>query len=468
MKVALFQPMIPDRNTVPPLGLLFVAGSAREAGHDVRVYDARVDQDAVAQMLATRPDVVGMTVVTAAMPSALDAADAVRSGCPAARIVFGGPHPTALPDETVRLPQVDYVITGEGEGPFAALLEVLAREGTSADRAALSGIPGVRFTDTDGSCVSGPEGCWLSNEELDDLPRPAFDLMDTAAYFAGPQEHGLWQKGHRILPIIASRGCPYTCTFCCRVMGQRPRYHSADWVIDEVSRLQRDCGVDEIYFEDDDFFVKRDRGLEILVRLASLTPRPYFKFSNGVRIERIDREVLGAIRDAGGYTLSFGIESGCPATLRRMNKKTDLELVRRNVALSKEFGFRIGANCIIGYPGETEEDIRESVNFLVGLKVDSMAIVNLVPFPGTEVRRFCEEKGYLTPAAGDWGNYYFAINAPIPLISTPQLGVEDVKRLVRWAYRRTYLRPAFVVQAIRNVSPGRLFRGARMLLLGDR
>jgi hypothetical protein len=95
-----------------------------------------------------------------------------------------------------------------------------------------------------------------------------------------------------------------------------------------------------------------------------------------------------------------------------------------------------------------------------------MAIVNLVPFPGTEVRRECEEKGYLTPAAGDWGNYYFRINNPIPLIATPQLSGDDIRRLVRWAYRRAYLRPSFILQALTGIRPARLVKGARLLLGG--
>jgi len=451
---------------VPPLGLLYLAAAARAAGHEVRVFDERLDASAARRLCRAAPDVAGFTVVTAAVPSALRAARALRQASPRTRIVFGGPHATALPAETVVLPEADYLIAGEGERTFTALLRAL--DGGALPAEAAGKIPGLWWRAPDGAAGGGAETRWLDNAGLDALAPPAFDLMDLEAYFAGPQEHGLWQKGRRILPLIGSRGCPYTCTFCCRVMGNRPRCHSADWVLAEVRRLQRDFGVDEVYFEDDDFFVNRARGLEILGRLAALAPRPHFKFSNGVRIERVDREALRAIRDAGGYTLSFGLESGCAETLRRMRKRMDLGMVREKVALAREYGFRIGANCIIGYPGETADDVRESVNFLLGLKVDSMAIVNLVPFPGTEVRRLCEENGYLTPEAADWGNYYFAINAPIPLIATPQLGAEDVRRLVRWAYRRAYLRPGFAARALREVSPRRLLRGAGMLLFGGR
>ena len=215
--------------------------------------------------------------------------------------------------------------------------------------------------------------------------------------------------------------------------GQQIADASADSALAEVAFLIQRYGIDELYVEDDNFTEARDKALAILERMAALRPRIWLKFANGVRVDRVDRELLLAMKAAGVYSLSFGIESGCPDTLRRMGKNLDLHVARENVLLAKSLGFLVGANCILGYPGDTLGDLDASLAFFLSLPLDSTAIVNLVPFPGTAVRRLCEQKGYLTEAAKDWSNYYFAINCPIPLWETPELPAEKLIQCIRRA-----------------------------------
>lgn len=287
--------------------------------------------------------------------------------------------------------------------------------------------------------------------------------MDLDSYFKGSQTHGLFRRGKRILPIMSTRGCPSDCTFCCRVMGRRVRLRSVGSVMAEIGQLVKTYEVNEIYFEDDNFTVKRDRALEILDRIAAISPRLFVKFANGIRADGVDRELLETMKKAGVYSLSFGIESGCPTTVARMRKHLDLGKAHDNVMLAKSMGFLVGANCIIGYPGETPEDVRESLDFLFGLPLHNMAIVNLVPFPGTEVREICQKEGFLTGAALDWDNYVFRINDPIVLIETPQLPASVLVRLICQAYKRMYLDPRRLRRTIRHVTFRELWRGAAIM-----
>jgi len=461
VKIAIYVPPIPDENTTPQLGPLYLLAVLERCGFEGRLFDARIDRRAFLKLVAYKPDVLGVSAVTPGYLGGLRAAAKLKSMYPDVRVVFGGPHPSALPEQVAAQPVVDYVLCGEAERTFPDLCRRI-RDGATSP-ASLREVPGLAFRDGDRVVVTD-RGPFLSPQELDELPPPAFHRMDLEAYFAGTQTHGLFRRGRRVLPVMTTRGCPQTCTFCCRVMGARVRARSVENVMAEVRALVGNYGVDEVYFEDDNFTAQRQRALEILDRMAALQPPVWLKFANGIRADRVDRELLEAMKRARVYSLSFGIESGCPATLAKMKKHLDLGKARENVLLAKSLGFLVGANCIIGYPGETLDDIRESLDFFFRLPLDSMAIVNLVPFPGTEVRELCERQGYLTDEARDWDNYYFSINNPIPLIETPQLPKRALVAAVRRAYRRMYLRPRWIARAIRRLSPRQVLHGGALLL----
>ena len=468
VKVALYIPPIPDENTTPHLGPLYLAAVLEQDGFDVRVFDARIDRTAFRKLAAFGPDVLGVSAVTPGHLGGLRAAAKLKEICPGVRTVFGGPHPSALPEQVAAEPAVDYVLVGEAESTFLDLCRRL-RDGAPIAGNGLPSPDSLREVrnlafKAAGRVLRTDSAGYLSPHDLDALPMPAFHLMDLAAYFAGTQTHGLFHRGRRILPVMSARGCPHSCTFCCRVMGSKIRSRSVESVMAEVRFLADRYGIDEVYFEDDNFTVQRGRALELLDRLAAFQPPIHVKFANGVRGDLVDRELLEAMKRARVYSLSFGIESGCPATLQKMKKHLDLDRARENVILAKSMGFLVGANCIIGYPGETVEEIEASLGFFLRLPLDSMAIVNLVPFPGTEVRAVCEREGWLTAQARDWDNYYFAIGNPIPLIATPQLPADALVRAVRRAYRRMYLRPRWLARAVRQVSLRQLLRGGAALL----
>lgn len=232
----------------------------------------------------------------------------------------------------------------------------------------------------------------------------------------------------------------------------------------EIRHLVDKYNVDEIYFEDDNFTIRHDRALDILNRIARFRPKIYVKFANGLRADLIDKEILKAMKEANVYSLSFGIESGCEATLEKMKKKLNLRRARENILLAKSMGFLVGSNCIIGYPTETAKDVQESLDFFLNLPLDSMAIVNLIPFPGTEVRAICEKEGYLTEESSNWDNYYFSINNPIPLIESPSLSKKELGNLINKAYRRMYFRPKWVLNSLKHVSLKQAVKGALRML----
>lgn len=458
MKAAIYVPPIPDRNSTPLLGPLYLLALLEKDGIDGRLFDSRIDPLAFQKLLKYSPSLVGVSAVTASYPGGMRAAETIKAALPGAMVVIGGPHVSALPESAALEKAVDIVFIGESELSFPQLAATL-RGGVPA-REDLLKINNIAFEEG-GRAVFSPQTAPLV--DLDALPWPAFHRMDVDSYFKGAQAHGIFSRGKRILTMMSTRGCPSTCAFCCRVMGSKIRARSVDSVMDEIRFLADTYKIDELYFEDDNFTVNRKRAMEILEKLANFNPPIYLKFANGIRADLIDAELLTAMKNARVYSLSFGIESGSPATIQKMNKKLDLRAAKESVALAKSMGFLVGANCIIGYPGESVSDVETSLNYFFSLPLDSMAIVNLVPFPGTEARAVCEKAGYLTKDAADWENYYFSIANPIILIDTPMLPAPAAAKLIRSAYRRMYLRPKWIFAALKNISFRNLISGASIL-----
>ena len=234
--------------------------------------------------------------------------------------------------------------------------------------------------------------------------------------------------------------------------------------MNEIESLVRDYNLDEVWFEDDNFTANPKRAHEILDSLIELNLGVYIKFANGIRADGVDNKMLEKMQNAGCYNLSFAIESGSSRVLKMMKKNLSLIKAKENIDMAKSMGFLVGSNCIIGYPGETVDDIKESLDFFMDLNLDSMAISSLIPFPGTELRRICEENGYLTAEAENWNNYIFDINKPKILIETECLDGKAITRLINKAYYRMYLNPWRVYRIIRHMKLENIIKGVYILL----
>jgi len=366
-----------------------------------------------------------------------------------------------LPDTIIKENSIDYVLTNEAEYTFLDLCTAIRNNDISTQ--SLSKISNLYYKIENEHYHTGNSE-FLSENEINNLPYPAFHKMEISKYFCKSQTHGLFRKGKRILPIITSRGCPNTCTFCCRILGSKIRYRDIDSVIFEINHLSKTYNIDEIYIEDDNFTLKKDRALYFLDKFASLKPNLYLKFANGLRTDTVNKEILLAMKKANVYSISFGIESGNESTLKKMKKNLNLELSRENILLAKSMGFLVGSNCIIGYPGENIADIRKSMNYFFSLPLDSMAIVNLVPFPGTEIRDICLKHKYLTKEASIWDNYYFSINQPIPLIETPQLSTNQLVKIIKHAYFKMYLNPRWLFNNLKHLPLKHILKGIKLFM----
>jgi len=423
------------RGACPPLGLMYVAAYLREhTAHRPQILDCHAEGigfDRLGSFIAEgRADVVGISTMTFTLLNVVETVRLAREAAPDAKIVLGGPHVHLYPDETVRLPGVDYLVQGEGEKPFAALLDAI-----DADRTP-DGIPGIVRRDGDNVINNGmPEMIG----DLDSLPFPARDLTRIDLY------NSLLASRSPVTTLITSRGCPYRCTFCERShLGKKFRPRSAGNVIDEIQNCVA-MGIGEILLYDDTFNIDRDRVMAICEGILSRELNVLWDFRG--RVDRVDLEMLRTARRAGCRRIYFGVESGTPQHLQALNKGFDLDTVREGFRLARRAGISTLGYFMIGLPNETREEIQQTIDLALELGPDFAHIGVLTPFPGTPIYRDGLAAGVIKR---DYWREFAADPRPgfVPPYWPGGLSADELNELRGYAYKRFYLRPRYVLREL--------------------
>jgi anaerobic magnesium-protoporphyrin IX monomethyl ester cyclase len=295
----------------------------------------------------------------------------------------GGPLPTLGP--AGYLDVFDVAVLGEGE---ASMAEIAEWHGKGID---LSGVDGIAYRHNGVVKFTSPR---KHVEDLDSLPFPARDLFDNEAY----KRHYMRRFGYSISPLITSRGCPFSCDFCSRpVFGQSFRARSASNVVDEVEEIVG-LGYDRVWFADDCFTLNRERLMVVCDELVKRGVRVSWECLS--RVDTMDREVAVKMRRAGCVRVFFGIESGTDEVLGLMQKQITVEQARKAVHNAKQAGLKVGAFFILGYPGENDETVLDTVRFASGLPLDYLSFTLPYPIPGTAL--FERVKGNGGFVVDDW------------------------------------------------------------------
>ncbi len=451
-----------DTRISPPLGLAYLAAVAEQRGDQVRIYDGDVEETSLAAVVRDfEPQVVGITANTTQITAAWRDAELVRSLCKAP-IIFGGPHPTSLPEESAAKPFVDVVVRGEGEATWLELLSVLdigywVLEDTA--QYPISNIQGITYRDRDGQIVSTPNRAPIPVEELDRMPFPAWHLFKLERYTN--LQPTVDQVDGPSLPILTSRGCPYRCTYCSQIGPRRWRGRSVESVVAEWRWLVREQGAAEIGVLDDSFNINRQRVLDICQRLIEegLNGVPWIMI-NGIRANIADEEVLGAMKRAGCIRVAFGVESGNQAILDSVvDKHLTLDQVRAAFKAARAVGLETIGFFIIGLPGESEATMDDTIRFACELDPLVANFSIATPFPGTQMYETVRAQGRIL--ADTWDDFVFFEGRA--RFEMPGLPADLVERKWKEAYRRFYLRPKRIARTLlRKETWLRLPRTVRM------
>lgn len=442
-KVILISPNYNSQQVAPPLGLGYLAGSLLAAGHEVEIIDCLRDgirNENIGSILSGKnPDIVGVTAVTPSYPLVVELCRTVRGCCPDAKIVVGGPHPTALPETTLKETGADGVIIGEGERSIVELA------GSSLD-GDWKNIKGIVYLDSQKKVVQTGRREPVSN--IDELPWPAWHLLGPNKYPRAP--HGNLPKNFPVAPILTSRGCPYDCSFCAVNCLWQHKFRMRDPknVVDEIEYLVKDFGIREIHIEDDNFTLVKEHAMKVCQGIMDRKLDISWNCPNGVRADRLDEELLKLMKQSGCYLLSFGIESGSEKILEMHSKAINKEKIRAAVGLCNEIGIETQGFFIIGLPGENRETVEETIRFSKELRLDRAQFSIFTPFPGSKL--WDELKDEIK--AGNMGRFkQFDV-----VQSFSDLSESDMEAAKVRAFREFYLRPRIILNLLRYVRPSQL------------
>ncbi len=420
-------------SATPPIGLCYVAASARAAGHHVSVVDSiaeaieqvyyfgrrnlYVNGLTISEILQRVPTDVEFICVSFPFshewPLAKQTCQALKQRFPSAILIGGGEHMTAMPEFCLRdCPALDYAILGEGEDTTAELITALSR-GEAVDQ-----VSGVAFAREE-KFMQTPHRERIKN--VDDIVRPAWDLIPLETYLAGGYSYGV--NIGRTIPLMATRGCPYQCTFCSNPLMWTTRWmaRQPEDVVDEMEEYIRRYHAQNFDFYDLTAVVRRDWTIKFCQLLIDRKLNITWQLPSGTRSEALDDEVTRLLYASGCRNLSYAPESGSPETLKRIKKKINPDRMLASMRTSIKNKINIKANMILGFPGEKMHNFLETYWFIMRMAwvgVDDMSLWVFSAYPGSEIFNDLEKAGRLPPFDDD----YF----------TSLLSYSDLKNVVSW------------------------------------
>ncbi len=388
------------------MGLAYIAAVLEREGGEVQVQDFLVSkyrkEKLEAKIADYAPDIIGITSVTMNYPIASQILKHCKEIDQNIITVIGGPHVSFSAEETLReAPWIDIVVRGEGEH---TMLDIVSGK-------SLKDIDGIAFREGKDVALTKPRA-WIEN--LDELPFPARHLFPLSRYLALSGECGL----------ITSRGCPFNCIFCVghKMVGRKGRFRNPKLVVDEVEQLLN-YGFRIINVVDDLLTLNRKHLYQFCDEIIARKLK--FQWTAFSRVDTVDPELLGRMKEAGCFFLLYGVESGNQKILDIARKKITPEKIKEAVRLSKDAGIKSLASFIIGLPGETKETLRETVRF--ARELDTYYGFHLLsPFPGTDVRERAKEYG-LKILTNDWLKY----NANEAITETEGASAADLNEVDR-------------------------------------
>lgn len=365
----------------PPLGLLYISSFLKENGFSNQIFDSTFStkSDLLDLVQEVMPEVMAVYTNLMTKLNVLDIIKSAKRLNPNIKIVLGGPDVTYNTLDYLKN-GADYIVIGEGENTMFELVDFL-----KGGERELNEISGLAYLDNLGKKVKTKPREKV--REIDDLPIPNRDGIDISKYLKAWKDF----HGESALNVSTQRGCPYTCKWCSTaVYGQSYRRRSPEKVVAELKEINEKYNPDTIWFVDDVFTVSHKwlDAFAIELERQNVT----IKFECITRADRMSTEVIATLKRAGCFRVWIGAESGSQRIVDAMDRRVSVVQVREMIQETRKAGIEAGTFIMLGYPGETEEDINETINHLKISNPDHFTITVAYPIKGTSLYNEIENK----------------------------------------------------------------------------
>jgi anaerobic magnesium-protoporphyrin IX monomethyl ester cyclase len=412
-----------------PLNYVHLAAYLRQNGHHPHVLDQVTgwrSEEIDEYIRANKIAVVGIGCMTCEFPEAVNESRRLKEVHPGITVVLGGAHPSGAPEECLESGVVDYAIVGEGEIALTKLLDAI--EGKHKPE----NIPGLWSIENGVIRTNRP----AEVPDIEKLPPPAYDMIDLKKYF---RLDSPWHfpQSPRVVQFISSRGCPYQCSYCHTIHGKRYRGLSPSKVLDQIEDLVKNHGVEEFMMVDDIFNFDLERAKEICRGIVQRGLKIHLQFPNGVRGDRFDEELVALMKDAGTHFMAIAIETTSKEYQRLIRKNLKVDKAEQTILWARKYNIEVSGFFMIGFPGETVDQIQQTIDFAVNAPLDAIFISVVSPFKGTVLR-----DDMLNGRFGSVDSQTMqSLDQLFPTACSNSLTLQELTRMQRNAYFRFYTKP---------------------------
>ncbi len=444
-----------SKGATPPLGLMYIASYIRQERHDeVKILDTRLYKQPLKEVYTIlhdfKPDVVGIGALTFEAPSLYLLAHVVKqlSDIP---VVAGGPHVTSVPREVMKNKDIDIAVIGEGEITFKELLDALEAGND------LSTIDGIVYKSHE-TVRSNKSRAYIDN--LNELPFPAWDNAELKKYVNIYSINGIRFRPYMVLQ--SSRGCPFRCTYCHNIFGKKFRARSAENVLAEMETLINTYDIHDFIFLDDIPNLEKERIKSILLGIITRNWKTHLYFTNGVRADMLDEEIVHLMKQAGTIEIAIAVETVTPRLQKMVKKNLNIEKVKKMIDVCVDSGMFVTGFFMLGFPTETEAELRATIAFACKSRMHQALFFLVNPFGDTELAQQIRALGRMPVNLKPEDFDYHSI--PLNASSMPD---KTLHRIYSMAWIRFYFNPVRILRILKARKLWRDLPYMFVLLIGD-
>jgi len=429
--------VIPANN--PPMGLMYLASYLRclDQNRNIKIVDMALEEltpDGLLPVLKEfKPDICGISCLTMNANNSLRIAGLIKKWNPKCYVTLGGPHPTLMPYKALDSQCVDCCVVGEGEETTHRLISALE------NNKPYESIDGIGYRDGENTVINNKP----PSLDIKHLPWPAYDLIPIEKYWTAkipPQSGRL--KYPEYMTVMSSRACPYGCIYCHNIFGKDFRAREPEEFVEEMVMLRKDYRIREFHIIDDVFNLQRTRVLRICELICQKLPGIAIAFPNGLRTDLLDKDILSALKQSGMYYFAAGIESGSPEIQKVIKKNLNHAKAFQAIDDAARMGIIVHGFFMMGFPGETEEQINMTIDFAQKSSLNTAAFFAVTAYPETELYETAKKTGI--PLPNNFDTYHHHRNT----LNLTNMPLQQLRTLRKKAYWKFYANPIRVYKII--------------------